>query len=324
MSTPLVWVLTDDKPGNRTQSLGVAAKLPWGFVEKKIHLNRLAKLPNCLVGRSLLTATTQSDALTPPWPDVAIAAGRRLVPALRFIKKKNPRCFITTIMRPDAPANAFDLLAIPEHDNPPARPNQIITLGAPHRVTPALLADAARDWQGKMAHLAHPRIAVLVGGNSASASFALEDFHELGILASRMALDAAGSLLVTTSRRTGKDASDYLRLALAADHELFLWEKDAPNPYHAFLGLADVIIVTGDSMSMCAEACSMGKPVFIYVPRKGNLAPKLRNLHERLFEQRLAQPLTANVSLDWMPAQPLDEAGRIAHEIVTRMGVLTI
>jgi mitochondrial fission protein ELM1 len=36
------------------------------------------------------------------------------------------------------------------------------------------------------------------------------------------------------------------------------------NPYLAFLALADVIIVTGESESMLAEAAATGKPVYIY------------------------------------------------------------
>lgn len=315
MNPPHLWVLTDDKPGNRTQSLGVAAKLPWAFEEKRIPLNRLSGMPNRLLGRTQLSMT---GGLEPPWPDIAIAAGRRLVPLLRHIKKKNPKCFIAYLMRPDAPLKDFDLIAVPQHDRPLKDQNVMLTLGAPHAVTAEKLGLAAAEWRERLAHLPTPRIAVLAGGNSSSAQFHPEDFHELGLLASDMANAANGSLLVTTSRRTGKKAADYLRLALAAEHELFLWEPEAPNPYQAFLGLAEIIIVTGDSMSMCAEGCGTGKPVFIYVPRKGRLAPKLRALHESLVELGLAQYLSANASIHWKPLEPLDEAGRIAEEILSR------
>ncbi len=36
------------------------------------------------------------------------------------------------------------------------------------------------------------------------------------------------------------------------------------NPYFAFLGLADAIVVTGDSMSMLTEACAAARPVHIF------------------------------------------------------------
>lgn len=315
-NTPRIWVLTDDKPGNRTQSLGVAAKLPWGYEEKRIDLNKWAKLPNRLLGKSRISGGAELHA---PWPDIVIAAGRRLVPLLRYIKKQYPQCFTVYLMRPDAPLADFNLLAIPQHDRPKDHPNLITTLGAPHGVTAEKLASAAAEWQERLAHLPAPRIAVLAGGDSASARFALEDFYELGNLASMMANAAGGSLMVTTSRRTGARATDYLRLALSAEHELFAWSPEAPNPYHAFLGLAEAIIVTGDSMSMCAEACGTGKPVFIYVPRKGSLAPKLRSLHQSLCDAGLARLLTANMPMDWQPTAMLDEAGRVAAEVVKRV-----
>lgn len=315
MDSPRLWVLTDDKPGNRTQSLGVAAKLPWAFEEKRIPLNRLSGMPNRMLGRTQLSMT---GGLEPPWPDIAIAAGRRLVPLLRYIKKKNRRCFIAYLMRPDAPLKDFDLIAVPEHDRPLKGLHVMLTLGSTHAVTAERLAAAAEEWREKLVPLPTPRIAVLAGGNSTSAQFHPEDFYELSLLASELANQAGGSLMVTTSRRTGKKATDYLRLALAADHELFLWKPEAPNPYHGFLGLADAIIVTGDSMSMCAEACGTGKPVFLYVPRKGQLAPKLRALHESLVERGLARYLSANASLHWKPTEPLDEAGRVAAEILRR------
>ena len=46
---------------------------------------------------------------------------------------------------------------------------------------------------------------------------------------------------------------------------LYRWRKDAEdNPFQAFLGIADRIIVTGDSISMLSEACASGKPVLLF------------------------------------------------------------
>lgn len=312
---PRVWVLTDDKPGNRTQSIGVAQKLPWPYEEKNLRLNALAALPNRLLGG---TRAVISTPVTAPFPDIAIAAGRRLVPALRYIKKKNPRCFIAYIMHPQASLSGFDLVAIPAHDDPPERPNVLATLGAPHAVTPEKLAAARKKWGFTLQHLPAPRIALLVGGNSASARYTAEDFHELGVQASRLAEAEGGSLLVSTSRRTGGTAADFLRLSLAADHEFHAWNETSENPYYGFLALADAVIVSGDSMSMCAEACSLGKPVYVFIPRYGKLSVKLRRFHDTLFTRNLARPLLSGVRLDWRPEAALDEASRIAAEIEKR------
>lgn len=324
-----VWVLTDERPGNRTQSMGVAQKLPYEFEEKRLEFSLLGELPNRLLGGSHFRLRRRSRAiLNPPWPDIAIAAGRKLAPALRYLKRKNPNCFTVYLMNPQVHLKHFDLVAMPEHDNPPRRPNVMATIGPVHSLTSEHLAEQADKWRGKLTHLANPRIAVLVGGDSKSAQFAPQDFHDLGEMASNMARaigdddNTPGSLLVTTSPRTSARALDYLRLSLAVDHELFIWQSRSENPYHAYLALAQVIIVTGDSMSMCAEACALGKPVFIYMPRGGKLSPKLQRFHQSLFERKLAQPLTAGALPDWTTGAALDEAGRVASEIVRRNGTL--
>lgn len=38
------------------------------------------------------------------------------------------------------------------------------------------------------------------------------------------------------------------------------------NPYRAFLGLAERFVVTGESMSMIAEAASLGRPLYLFDP----------------------------------------------------------
>lgn len=321
---PTVWVLTDDKPGNRTQAIGIAEKLPWDYTEIPLQPSGLSKLPNRLLGATFSTVSlnnADTRLLEAPWPDIAIAAGRRLVPALLAIKKHNPACYIAYVMQPQARRKSFDLLAIPAHDTPADAANILRTQGAPHALTPDTLATARQKWEGRLSHLPSPRIALLVGGDSASAQYELEDFHHCAEMASALAASCEGSLMVTTSRRTGVKATDYLRLSLSVDHELFRWSPQPENPYHGFLALADAVIVTGDSMSMCAEACSLGKPVFIFAPRRGKLAAKLQNFHHSLFEAGYARPLTHGESLDWTPPSPLDEAGRIAQRIVTDLSL---
>jgi len=84
-------------------------------------------------------------------------------------------------------------------------------------------------------------------------------------LANQRALEAGGSLLVTTSARTDPDAAGAVAGALSAPHVFHRWQAGAAdNPYRAFLALADEIVVTGDSISMLAEATATGKPVFIF------------------------------------------------------------
>ena len=87
----------------------------------------------------------------------------------------------------------------------------------------------------------------------------------LGREASELAGRFGASLLITTSARTKPETLAPLEEALAAPYFLYRWRpNDNDNPYFAFLGLADRIIVTGDSVSMATEACATGKPVYLF------------------------------------------------------------
>jgi uncharacterized protein len=42
------------------------------------------------------------------------------------------------------------------------------------------------------------------------------------------------------------------------------WGSGGDNPYRAFLALADHLVVTGDSMSMLAEAVAARRPLYVF------------------------------------------------------------
>src|SRR5260370_29610906 len=77
----------------------------------------------------------------------------------------------------------FDLMVVPAHD--PARGDKVVvTRGAVHRVTPERLAAAASRFAAAFAHLPHPRVAVLIGGQNRVYRFGID---QLGNIAHRPA-----------------------------------------------------------------------------------------------------------------------------------------
>ena len=77
-----IWVLLDDRAGNRSQALGVAAALESPITEIELKYGPAAKLPNLILGASLYGLTLESKkALQPPWPQLVVSAGRRTAPA---------------------------------------------------------------------------------------------------------------------------------------------------------------------------------------------------------------------------------------------------
>jgi mitochondrial fission protein ELM1 len=305
--SPQVWVLADDRPGNVNQALGVAEALGWPFEVKQIRYGQLARLPNWMLPPSIAGLTQESrERLAPPYPDLVLGAGRRMAPVARWLKLQKPDLRLAQLMWPGS-AEGFDLIAMPEHDRLPDHPVVIRTIGAPHRLKPALLAREAAKVAPLLNGLPRPLIACLVGGTSRHAAFTPADARELAKEASALAEARGGSLLVTTSRRTGRICADALAANLTGPHRFHRWMAGGDNPYLGFLGSADGVIVTCDSASMCTEACALGRPVFLFRPKSG--APvKFRPLYRR-FEalgclKRLGEPW---FEVEARPPDPTDQ-----------------
>lgn len=322
MNQPLrIWVLADDRAGNVAQAVGVAEALGLPFDTKAIRYSPFARLPNALQGASRLGLTPETRlALTPPWPDVVIAAGRRTAPVARWLKRRNPRAFLAQIMNPGkAGAEEFDLIATPAHDcklpNGDA-PNVLRTVGAPHRVTPQRLAAARDVWAQRFAPLPRPLFALIVGGATNRKPFPTTLAKQLGADVTAWAKPAGGSVLLTTSRRTGAEAEQALLTAIPEPRYTFTWGSDGDNPYMGFLALADAIVVTGDSVSMCSEACAAPAPVYIFAP-DDMVAAKHARLHADLYARGFARPFDG--ARETWTHPPLNAAHDIARAISSQL-----
>lgn len=309
-------MLADDRPGNVVQALGVAEALAEPFRVRELRYDRRAGWHNALKGASLLgVAASSCAALVPPWPDLVIGAGRRTAPVGRWIKRRSG-CRLLQLMDPGWPGRGdFDLIAVPRHDEMPDRPNVFRTLGSCHRAVPAVLAAEGAKWAERLAHLPRPYLMVVVGGSTKERAFGPDFGRQLiaGVAALHRAM--GGSILITTSRRTSPELADCLIAALPQPHYFFRWRKDAENPYLGFLALANGIVVTGDSMNMCSEACANEGPVYIFSP-PGLVKGKHARLHEALFAEGYARPLGAETA-PWTH-RPLNAAADVAKEIRTR------
>jgi mitochondrial fission protein ELM1 len=226
------------------------------------------------------------------------------------------RVILAHIMNPGRVGAAdFDLIALPRHDceRPGGdAPNVLRMTGAPHRVTPARLAQARERWTQSFADVARPLIAVLVGGTTHQRLFPTAAAHALGTQVSTMARTVGGTVLLTTSRRTGPEAEAALLDTIAAPRRVFRWGQDGENPYVGWLALADAIVVTGDSVSMICEACATSASVFIYAP-PGLVAPKHRRLHDDLYARGFARPFDGAWATQAHP--PLNSAQEIAARL---------
>lgn len=325
--TPEIWVLADDRAGNRSQCLGVADALGIDYQVKEIAYGPWSALPNVVLGASFSGLTADSRlGIHSPWPDVVIGAGRRTAPVARKIralaKRNGSDCFLVQVMDPGAGRGDFGLIAVPRHDGPVSGGNILSITGAPHQLTRSRLDDEARLWQGRFDALAKPWIALIAGGSTRRRTFTPGMARDLAERASNMAEQSGGSLLVSTSRRTGSAADDLID-AITAPKIVFRWGESGENPYHAYLAMAEAVIVTGDSTSMCSEACSGTGPVYIFSP-DALTAPKHARLHADLYERGYARPLGSGVEGGGFEAwshEPLNAADDVARAIRDRLGL---
>ena len=309
------WCLSEGHAGMKSQVLGLAEALDCEFDLKVARLRPPWNyMPPALALPPRSAPTHDSDTLDPPWPDILISCGRRSVGlAIALKRRSGGRIFTVHIQDPHVSPARFDLLAVPAHDRLGGE-NVIATRAAIHRVTPEKLQAAAARLAPALAHLPRPLVAVLIGGSNRrsrlTAAVVGGICQRLAALVSR---HGAG-LAVTPSRRTGAENEAILRRHLA-DLPAVIWDGAGENPYFGYLGLADAIVVTGDSVSMVSEALSTGKPV--HVIELGGGSGRLRAFHRSLRDAGLTRPLTDRLE-QWRYTPP-DDTARIAAEVRRRM-----
>ncbi|HEX6113909.1 MAG TPA: mitochondrial fission ELM1 family protein [Geminicoccaceae bacterium] len=280
---PRTWVMMGHKAGDNSQILALAEGLGWPFEIKHLVYRPTELLTNLLAPLTLLgVVRRKSSPLVPPWPDLIISAGRRNEPPCRWIQRRaDKRVRLVHVGRPWARIENFDLVVTTPQYRLPKRPNVLHNTAPLQRVADERLGQAATLWAPRLAHLPRPYTAVMVGGNAGPYVLDTEAATLLGRAASAFATAQGGSLLLSTSARTPKEAIPALEAAIDCPADVFRWTRNAAeNPYLGYLALADSIIVTCESMSMLTEACATSKPVYMFDLHTGpeNRWPLLESL----------------------------------------------
>lgn len=255
-----------------------------------------------------------SAAIEAPWPDIVLASGRRSIPyALHIRRMSGGRTFTVYIQNPRTAFARFDAVITPAHDRAAGR-NVIVTRGAIHRVTRQRIDTEAGRFAERVAHLPSPRVAVLIGGSNKVYRMTAGAMNTLAERLAELARREGVGLMVTPSRRTGEENLRTLRSALEGC-PAEIWDFTGDNPYFAYLGLADHVVVTGDSVTMISEACATGKPVYVVDLEGGGR--KFDRFHALMRAEGHVRPF--NGRLDPDPTVPLNETEDVAREILRRL-----
>ncbi|MBQ8672068.1 MAG: mitochondrial fission ELM1 family protein [Alphaproteobacteria bacterium] len=318
----ILWTLMDDRRGSVSQALGVIGALDeskFSVVEKNIVYNRWAALPNFIRGASLLGITEESKAeISAPYPDYVLSISRRTAPIARYIKKQSPQTKLIQLMHPgNSGLNDFSLVVVPEHDkNKKYTANIHYIVGCPHRVTKEYLDKARTEWQNEFASLPRPLTAVIVGGAIKKRPFPPQDALKFAEAICRLKKQIGGSILITTSRRTGEEAQNIIMNELQGIPQYaYLWGDTRKNPYSGFLACADNIVVTGDSVSMCCEATGTGKPLYLFIGSNNWMTPKHFRFVQSMLDKKCAVLLDDDTAATFQPQSKLNSASEIAELI---------
>ncbi|WP_085784213.1 mitochondrial fission ELM1 family protein [Candidatus Nucleicultrix amoebiphila] len=314
MSPKTCWIVYDgDKIGTRNQALGLAtalgveahlkpvyAKFPWSI------------LPSCFWPLPLRSLSKRSASLDKPWPDLIIAGGRQsAAPAAEIRKLNRGKTKVIQILNPYLPFQSFDAVIVPKHDNLSGS-NVIEITGALHGLTDEKLKNAHGDFKNIFKNIPHPLMGVLIGGSNSCYTLdqkvmnklvkALRDLHKkMGV-----------SFAITVSRRTSSSCYKLLQRGLT-DIPHYLWDNTGNNPYLGILAHSDALLVTADSISMTAEACFTGKPVYIYELPGGSA--KFKRFHQNLYQNDHARPFEENLKA-WTPVK-LEEKVQTLKKLIS-------
>jgi mitochondrial fission protein ELM1 len=266
-----------DRVGDNSQVVGLGEALGWRLEKKYFVYTRFEKLVNLPFAAHLLgVIQEESSTLEGPWPDLVISAGRKNEPIARYIRKQADKPVRLVHMgRPWARLETWDLIVTTPQYRLPDDPNVLHNDAPLHRVTRKRLDLDADSWRERVAHLPRPLVVVLAGGNSGPYPFDRASGERLAAQVDALAKELGGSILITTSARTLEETTDALFSGIESPSIFYRWKKDdSDNPFFAFLGLADHVVVTADSVSMMAEACATGKPVYLFDTGQGRTSMK--------------------------------------------------
>jgi len=201
----------------------------------------------------------------------------------------------------------FDVLVVPHKGDYSAR--VLGTLGPMSAVSPAMLTQAQRLWEERLAHLPRPRITILLGP---AARFLppREITARLKQVVS-MVRERSGAILACAL--PGCDATSIASMEAAIGSCIhLLWRHGEPdeNPMLGFIGCSDAVVTLGVSSNTLLEVSAADMPILSADSPEVLLRD---SLSRRLVEGQYIRPLEDGFS-PW-PRAPLDEAGRIAGSI---------
>lgn len=295
MTAPVIYILSDGKPGHLAQSRGLAEALAsrTAATIHEIDANAKPRLPKGNESKRGLLLTAGRATIP-----IALSCSHRL--GVSAIALMNPGWF---------KRRAFDLCIIPRHDGIAESGKVIVTEGALNGIQPA--TDASAD-----------DVLLLIGGPSKHHRW--EDESLLAQLHTLLGRETQMKWIATSSRRTPDSTDKHLREVAEEHGDRFVYTSASETPrgwVAEQLQRCGTVWVTEDSVSMVYESLTAGARVgLLDVPRRSGKPGRVMRGVESLVERgwvtryddwREGRPLPSD-------RPPLQEADRVAKLVLER------
>jgi len=295
-----ILILSDSKVGHLKQSLAVLdliKKLPFEVkydvveIKLKSYLQKLMlqlcgfffsnKCQGCMRCARYLFNSYGTKKILSNYYDAVISCGSGLAMLNRLIAFENAAKSIV-VMKPGMfSLKRFDLVIAPEHDNVPKFKNVVTINGAIPRdinENKEYVGKIIKDYKLDDPSLPRPVIGLLMGGSNKYLSLDTRQVKNTIDSLDAFIQKAGGCVLVSTSRRTDSEVSQFLKGNLADKPAykmlIIASELNPQGSLEAILHLSDILIVSGDSVSMVSEAINSGKYTVVFkLNRKFHFMP---------------------------------------------------
>ena len=269
-----IWAISDGKPGHYNQTKAIVNAFSgiepviMEWLEVKMRLGGFRFLLKILLNHFsaplplwLLRFFYKLPTLPGQNPDCIVSTGGKTL-YLNAWLGRNFCCknfFSGTLrgLKPEQFTAFFTLVPFP------GAGNNIVLEHAPTLIDPVKVAQAGQKFKTERGLDEDRLCALFIGGDRFGYQYCGSDWDNLVAGMVRHAEIQGVRWLLTTSRRTGLGVEQMLKKQLPADILAdAVWWNERPRPcIQEFLGAADVIFVTEDSMAMIADGIASEKPV---------------------------------------------------------------
>jgi len=171
----------------------------------------------------------------------------------------------------------FDLIFLPYHDRERIRKKDapvVFTKGAPNLIEHGYLEKNKESLLNRYSHLKSLKgykLGLLLGGDTKEYKFDDKRIRMVVHQIAQVAEALNAEILVTTSRRTPANIDNLLMRELKKHPRCALLiianRNNIPEAVGGILALSDIVVVSGDSISMISEAASSGKKTIVFAPK---------------------------------------------------------